>query len=351
VSSALREQAVTNARSMSAAADSLLRALPAGGDNLERAADRLESRAAAVLDDSVAAFDSTQQGQAAPSDEELLADSLSQFSIGLTLIAADTAMSSAPQEHRLGAAIADLDRTADVLEAASAEQSVVRGFDTHPGGEGLSVKDAALAALDEMAATAATVATSLVSRTIRPLIDHLPDDLGSALAKLNADVTGRFLRWGLRAVRRGLDLLLSMADLPAVERVRDRIDHVLVRLGQGSDPAVLTGWAIGVEDVREKLSSGSVLGASDNEDLVATLAELASRYSSLCTLLKRIAAVITGLAAALALVQITVPHSLAITTAGLVLVLGTLIVLGRDYTGANDLPGSVRGVRLLVLER
>jgi hypothetical protein len=341
------DQAITNARSISGAASAFLRAIRAGGSNVERAAERLERQAAAVVSNSVAGFDTN--AQVPLSDEELLADSLSQFSIGLTLVAAESATSDGAGTEQLDAAIATLDRTADDLEAGGSEESPVRGFDTRPNGERLSVIDAALAALDEMAETAATVVTSLLNRALRPLIEHLPENLRNTLAELNSDLVGRFVGWGLRAVRRGLDLLLSMVDIPAVEGARDRIDQVLSRLGQGSDPAVLAGWAIGVEDVRDSFGTVPATDPSpEDEDLVAKLAELASRYSALCTLLKRIAVIITSLAAALALIQVALPHSLAVTAAGLGLVLGALIVLGRDYTGVNDLPGRIHGVRLLV---
>jgi hypothetical protein len=350
VEGVLREQAVANARSISGAADAFMRALGTGETNAERAADRLERQAESVMGDSVAAFDSTQQGEAVPSDEELLAQSLSQFSIGLTLVAAESAASDGTRTEGLRDAIATLDRTAAAIEAGGSDESVVRGFDTHPHGERLSVHDAAFVALDEMAGTAATVTIALLSRTLKPLNEYLPGDLGNTLTKLNTDIAGRFVPWGLRAVRSGLDLLLSMVDLPAVESVRNRIEQVLDKLGQGSDSAVLTGWAIGVEDVRHTLDAAQVTEASaENDDLVARLAELATRYSSLCKLLRQIAMVVTGLAAALALLNVTWPHSLAVTTACLVLVLGAVIVLGRDYTGASDLPGRVQGVRFLVL--
>jgi hypothetical protein len=342
------DQAITDARSISGAAGAFLRAVRSGGSNFERAAERLERQAAVVVTNSVARFDSNEQTQL--SDEELLADSLSQFSIGLTLVAAESAASDAVGTDQLDAAIANLDSTADALEAGGSEDSGVRAFDTHPNGERLGVIDAALAALDEMAETAATVVNSLLNRALRPLIELLPEDLRNALARLNGDLPGRFVKWGLRAVRRGLDMLLSLVELPAVEGVRDGINQVLGRLGQSSDAAVLAGRAIGVDDVRESFSTApATLASAENEDLVAKLADLANRYSSLCKLLKRIAVIITSLAAALALIHVALPYSVAVTTAGLGLVLGALIVLGRDYTGANDLPGRIHGVRLLVV--
>jgi len=60
--------------------------------------------------------------------------------------------------------------------------------------------------------------------------------------------------------------------------------------------------------------------------------------------------VLVGLGGLLALLHVTLPHSLTVTTIGLALVLGAAVVIGRDYTGASDLPGRVRGVRLVLVE-
>jgi hypothetical protein len=133
-----------------------------------------------------------------------------------------------------------------------------------------------------------------------------------------------------------------------VERARDRIDHVLERLGHGSDIALLTGWAIGTVDVSSQVAAGDP--SATDIDLVEQLADLAERYGRLCALLKRVAGIITGVAAVLALASIAVPHSAALMAAGLSLVLGAVIVLGRDFTGTSDLPGKVRGVRLLMVD-
>ena len=340
--------AVRDARSVGGAADAVLRAIRSNRDP-GPALDRLELQAARVVGDSVQGFDAD---GAEPSEQDLLATAVTQLGIGTTLLHTEAAAAApAPAPARpvaeLQSAVTTLERTADALEAQAAPAPLAQGFDTRPGGAPLPVADAALAALAEMAGAAADVATAILDRTLKPLVDRVPAALRDFGAELDLDIPGRLARWGLRAVRKGLDLLLRLVDLAAVERYRERLDAVLARLGQGEDAAVLTGWAIGVEEVRADLTASGA-GRAVDEALVAELARLADRFAELCRLLSKVAGLIAGLATALALFQVTLPHAAAVTAVGLVLVLAAAVALGRDYTGASDLPGRVHGVGVLL---
>ena len=92
------------------------------------------------------------------------------------------------------------------------------------------------------------------------------------------------------------------------------------------------------------------MGGDGEANLVAELANLSARFGRLCRLLRGVVVALAGAASALALLHVTMPHVVPLTAAGVVLVLGVTIVLGRDYTGASDLPGPVRGVRILLRE-
>jgi hypothetical protein len=202
-----------------------------------------------------------------------------------------------------------------------------------------------------MSSSAAVVLTAVLDKTLKPLLEKVPEGLSDLVSFLDEEASGRLLRWGLRAVRQGLDILLGLVDLPVVERVRNRIDEVLEQLGQGRDAAVVAGWAIGAVDVRPAVAVAEMARPEHgrHERLLGDLSMLAERFSRLCALLRRIAVAVTGLATALAVAGVTAAHALAVTTLGLVLVLGALVVLGRDHTGSLDLPGRSRGVRLLLL--
>jgi len=204
------------------------------------AAEQLELQATLAVDASVAGFDSS-EGEAP--EEDRLAASVSSFSIGFALVAAEASSSDGNADH-LARAVELLERNTDELEAAGAPTPAADHFDTEPGGVALSPHAAALAALDEMASSAADVATSILDQALKPLVDKLPDPVPDVVEQLQLNIGGRLASLGLRAVRSGLSLLLTLIDLHAVSQARDRINDLLSRLGQGNDPAVLTGWAM-----------------------------------------------------------------------------------------------------------
>lgn len=326
---------VGDVRSVARAVQALARTVRSGGD-VERAADRLELNARRAVDVSERGFGPEE----APEDDELLAVALTQLSIGSALCQAEHTFLTRNGATALDSVSSSLESTADLLENLEAPPAQVLGFDSVDG-LNQSVLEAGQATLDEMAASAADVAAATLNRLAKPIIDRVPDDLKE---NLGADLPGRLAGIALRAVRRGLELLQRLVNLELVERIRADIDNVLDRLGKGQDRTVLAGWAIGVTSVRAGLVEPAD-GAGTA--LRRELDELAARFAKLCKLLRRIALVVAGLGATLAFIHVTLPHAAAITAIGLVVVLGAVIVLGRDYTGANDLPGRVRGVRLL----
>lgn len=338
---ALTIQAVDDARAVGAAAQAMVHAIRSGGGDLDAAVDWLEVNAVRVVGDPVDRFDAAGE---APSDEDLLALAASQLSIGTTLVAAEGAVESAQHADRLGAAVVALEGTADALEVRAAGPGVTHGFDTAPGGTPLDLRAAAHAALDEMAGAAADVATAVLDKTVAPLVERIPGPVRDLVDGLQLDVGGRLARWGLRAVRRGLEILQRLVDVDAIERARARVDGVLARLGQGEDADVLAGWAIGADAVRDEVDRRT--RAARRAELVAELAALTARFVRLCAALRGVAVALAGLASVLALFQVTLPHAGAITLAGLVLIVGATVVLGRDYTG--DLSWRVRGVGVLV---
>lgn len=324
---------VDSARSVAAAARALARTIRTGGD-VETAADRLELNARDAVDVSERGFGP----EAAPSDDELLATALTQLSIGTALCEAQRALTTSTNADQLESASTSLDATADLMENLEAAPDELLGFDSGPD---RSAVEAGQSTLDSMGVAAAEVMAAMLNKLAKPIVDKVPEELKD---HLSGDLPGRVAGLALRAVRRGLDLLSRLVSLGLIEKIRADIDDVLARLGQGEDGAVLAGWVIGVPGVRAKLTEP---GGDSTADLRHQLDELAARFAKLCKLLRRIALVIAGLATTLAFIHITLPHAAAVTAVGLVLVVGTMIVLGRDYTGANDLPGPILGVRLL----
>ncbi|MCS7477442.1 hypothetical protein ACFFQW_22110 [Umezawaea endophytica] len=327
-------------RSVASAANTLVHAIRTDGYDVGLAFDRLESNAKRTVGDSTRGFAPV----AEPSDQELLESALAQLSIGATLCVADGVLIDPARVGELQSAAASLAFTSDVLENVGRESGPIRGFDG-TGDADRSVLEVARESLDSLSTAAAEVTTSLLDKTFRPVVDQVPTVLRDLVTDLDVATPSRLLTLALRAIRRGLSLLLRLADFTAVERLRADLDEVLTRLGRGEDGTVIAGWAIGATSVGKGLTEP--VGAEKR--LVARrLGDLVRTFDKVCTILGRIAVVITGLAGVLALVQITLPQAAALTSTGLVLVLAALVLAGRDHTGATDLPGRVRGVRLLV---
>jgi hypothetical protein len=341
----IRTKAVEDARSISSAANALLKAIHDGDDARDVALDRLELRAKLADDGQIQGFDAAAEDI---TDEDLLASVSTQLGIGMTLLAAESALTEPGAADALASASTSLADSADYVESDAAHRASIQGFEVSPGGVPLGLYSAAYAALDEMSDAAAHVVTALLDKALKPVVNQIPAQISATWHELNLNVTGRLARWGLRAVRRGLDLLLTLIDLPTVRAMRSTIDQVLSRLGHGEDAQVLAGWVIGAESVRAEFS-----GTADTPPQLGRateLAQLADRFSRLCGLLSRIAAIIAGLTAGLGIVHMVLPHALAITTVGLAIVLGIVIAYGRSYTGTSELPIGVRGVRLIVGE-
>lgn len=342
------DSAAADARSVASAATSFLRSVRSPERDLDTSLDRLEIQARRAIETSEHGFDSSTEPV---SDEVVLAEALAQLGIGVTLITAESAAEGPEGADQLEHAVTELEATASALETGAAVEGLVRGFDATPGGVALEVDDAALQALEEMSAAAGGVADTLLDKARKPLLKVIPEQFADPLARYGQEIGGRLLRWGLRAVQRGLELVLSLVDVAAVERVRDSLDLVLAGLDRGEAPHVLMSAAIGAQRVRSELATTPSSPPASEEGQLATVEDLVvltDRFARLCSILRKVAAAVAGLAAALALLQLTLPHATAVTLAGLALVLGAVVVIGRDYTGASDLPGRVRGVRLVL---
>ena len=339
-------EAVADARAVALAAASFARAGHGGdGERFALASDRLEFHAERAM--------SRADPGPVESDEEVLAVALSRMGIGTTLLAADSYGRSRGAHVRersvaLDVAVGALEGTADDLEAQQREPESLRGFDAAPDGEPLDVLGAVLAALDEMVEAAVGVVEVVWEKTAGAVISRLPEGLGDIVESFVSDTAGVLVRCGLRAVRGALDLLLRLVDVPTVERLRDVLDGLLERWADGVDPGVLLGSVIGADDVRDRMAAGVPDPGLVRDDVVGELGATTARYVRLCRMLRGTAVVAVGIGTYAAGAGAGVPAVVAGTGAVLLVVLAATVVLGRDHTGATDLPGRTRSVQVLV---
>ena len=330
-------RAADSARAVRDAALGVLRRVRADAPDTEAAVDRLELQLRLAADEAVQGFDDETE----VTEVDLLATAASQLGIGLTALSAEAALSAPRDAATLENSSQDLGRLADALERPADRPGWVQGFDADDA-QPAGLADAAGAALDRMTAVAASVVTAVLDKTLKPLVAKVPDGMRTTM--VDWDVPGRIARWGLRAIRRSLDLLSRLVDSAAIDRMRKQIDDVLGRLGRGEDRTVVAGWAIGADSVRA--IAATERSDEDRSRAVRQLADLSERFDKLCDLLRRIANLVVSIGPVLAL--FSVPHVAVIIPIGLTLVIGAVLMLGRDYTGATDLPGAVLGVRLVL---
>jgi len=110
---------VADARLVAGAANGLPWALAGDYADVGTAVDRLELQASRVVGQPVALFDSP--GVAAPSVEDDLTGALSQLTIGLTILSADSALRAGVDREDFRSSVTTLERTADAIEASGAE--------------------------------------------------------------------------------------------------------------------------------------------------------------------------------------------------------------------------------------
>ena len=335
--------AIKDARSVESAGWDLLHAIQRG-DDVADSVDELEVQAQRAVGTSVHGFESTEPGESDPAD--LLAMALSKLEMGNTLLAAQTALAGPTGAQQLRSAVQSLGGAADALELQAYASIEEHRFDAVQA-KAMCVREAACAALDAMSASAADVATAVLDMTVKPVADRI-SGLWELLGDQELDIPGRLARWGLLAVRHGLALLVKVIDLGVVERARDQVDEVLARLGHGQDGLLLAAWAIGADSIRDRLAALPLPGDAALTGVADELARLTQGWGKLCQLLRRVAMILAGLAGMLTLLHVVVPQAAVLTAGLLALVIAAVVVLGRDYTGACDLPGPVRGVLLLV---
>lgn len=346
-----------------------LRSALAAGAGIESAADRL----AVALESSLITLDGAVQGFSPPAAdtpsapetvEELLAGAVGQLWVADVAFSAGSAAgedaevpAGRPEAlDAFDAALAGIDATGAALDAPA--DGARFGFEPDPQPVGEPAAAVTLVR-ERTTVTLATIAAStadVFTQTITALRDHGPEALRTAWSQLAEKLDlgglgGRLARLGMRALEMALETLHRLVPLPALLALRDQI-RVLSEAVNSDTPAVeMARWALAVD-----ATAAAVEADLDAEGLqpgrlalaATSLTELADRCERLMRLAGGASVAVLGIGAVAGVFQLAVPHLPIVLAAAQLLVLGTALVLGRDFVDSRSGVGWVRGVRVIV---
>lgn len=296
-------------------------------------------------------------------DVSQLATVVTQLSIGNALLAAGRAVGEGPDQlstEPLAGAVAELTDTADALDALDARSAGARqGFqaDARSVSPEEAVESLTVAA-DGVLTSIVQVATSAVAGAFTESVKLIPGRLGEAVGKIGEKIdlgshAGRLVRLGLRAVQRALDLFARLFPAELLAKVRTQVEALYDRLGRKEPGPAVVAWLVGADEVRELLRQAKARPDADPggvDDATAEVERLGARFVDLGELATGLVKGIVGVGAALAVLQVALPHLPVITAGALALVVAGVVLLSADYVGAKPALRSVRGVKLVVTQ-
>ncbi|HEV7650867.1 MAG TPA: hypothetical protein VGP26_22205 [Actinophytocola sp.] len=295
-----------------------------------------------------------------PEDTEaLLAAALSQLGVAGTLFAASEAVGEhGPAEpSALDEPLRRLDATAALL--------------TRPPVRGIAAPPPSATAADALAGLRRQVdrtvdalisrSTNVISGSLTGVHERGPAEVRKAWDTINDtlhldEFGGKLARIGLRALRGALALLARIVPASWLAGIRTSVDH-LIESTDGRGPAkAIVGAAIGADRLAAPPAADlSTLDLSKLDRGAADLAELTTKYGKLMDLCGGVGTAIGVAAKLTGVLRLTAPQLGVLILAGHVLVIGGVVVLGRDHVDAGLDPGDggrglVRGVRTIVGE-
>ncbi|HLZ29680.1 MAG TPA: hypothetical protein VKV73_20365 [Chloroflexota bacterium] len=167
---------------------------------------------------------------------------------------------------------------------------------------------------------------------------------------------GRLFRQGLERLRSALDVLTRLVGTEAMRQARDTAKRVWERATAGEALTNVLAWVFGAEAARARIAEVQLspsLVRPTLDDAQAAIDKLAATFKQdmrTCDGIRsaiEFGATIVGVAA---LIPAVAPVAGGLELLALALyaaVLGTVLLLGAQYTGSGSLPGRVRGVGAL----
>lgn len=301
--------------------------------------------------------------------EELLAATLSQLGVAGTMFAASEAVGEhGPAEPgALDEPLRRLDATVALL--TQPETPAVQGIGAPPASANVADAVAALQrqlgrTIDEIIARS----TKVIGGSLTGIHDRGPEALRNAWdlvnQKLHLDqIGGKLAKLGLRAFRSALAMLARIVPAGWLTGIRAQVDRMIAAVDERGPGKAAVAVAIGADRLAELRLDQSGSDPAKLDRGTGDLAELATKYGKLMDLCGSIGTAI-GLSVKLtAVLRLAVPQLAVIILAAHLLVIGSVIVLGRDHLdagpdlgnagdeqGGDDVRGLVRGARTIVAE-
>lgn len=330
-----------------------------------RAVDRLAEIATSNIEliDQTVAERAAAGVAAVPEDTEaLLAATLSQLDVAGTMFAASEAVGEhgPARPQALAESLGRSDTTVALLTTPSIAATSVAPTAS------ATVADALAALQRQLGRTVEDLigrTTTVISGSLTGIHDRGPEQVRKAWDLLNQklhldELGGKLCRIGLRAFRAALALLARVVPAKWLTGIRANVDRLIADVDRRGAGKTAVGLALGADRLAElaKLDP-STLDIVKLDRGTGDLTELGTRYGKLMDLCGGIGTAI-GVAAKLTTVlRLTIPQLGVIILSAHVLVIGSVLVLGRDHVDAGVDTGSgdgghglVRGVRTIVAE-
>jgi hypothetical protein len=333
-------------------------------DRLALAADRLASTADATIAELDRAGAAPGIALVPEDAEDLLAATLSQLGVAGTMFAASEAVG----EHgpaapgALDDSLRRLDETVSLL--ARPQTPAAQGISAPTVARSATVGEALKVLERQLGRTVEDIvgrSTKVIDGSLTGIHDRGPDAIRKAWDLVNSkihldQIGGKLASIGLRAFRGALATLARIVPAAWLTGFRARIDHLIAVVDKQGPAKAMVGMAIGADALTAPAGlDQSTLDMAKLDHGTGDLVELGAKYGKLMDLCGGIGTAV-GLAAKLTVVlRLAIPQLGVIILGAHLLVVGAVLVLGRDHVdagtdGAAAEHGLVRGVRTIVAE-